>query len=356
MTQKSTESNTPHFRASLNGSYSISLDNLEDWSTMDGTSSATTYSLSDQTKEFTAQKQGLQKPETKHCKKEGKASKGSSKSVSRFAKFGKGNNGGGGSLREGTGGVIKRNSSFSKSFFLSTKFPSSRMSTSMSNISSSGDRSKKCHSPTVSFHAPSAPTSPSRPSLKVTNKMSFGSQNPSLNSSNGSLVSHSEYHSPPTSTPIKEGGPMPSFGSPVVSPITEIKSGSHISRQSSRFQGYRISAFGPGGSLRETKISEHSGLRLPIVKLNSSKSNSNSPVGGPREYPKRFSSMIKGKGHNFAKEEAAYGPDDHVGPRWKLWKQKTCPDLLKTASTDNLFRYVHSSLLKHASLCFVFRL
>lgn len=32
------------------------------------------------------------------------------------------------------------------------------------------------------------------------------------------------------------------------------------------------------------------------------------------------------------------GPPAALGPKWRLFKRRTCPELLKTRSTDNLFR------------------
>ena len=66
----------------------------------------------------------------------------------------------------------------------------------------------------------------------------------------------------------------------------------------------------------------------PIRRVGSS-SATNRSILGPGRYP----------GENFGPRPIR-GPPPFGPTKWKLFKRKTCPDLLKTRSTDNLFRLV----------------
>ena len=225
----------------------------------------------------------------------------------------------------------------------SEKIGNNRMSTSMSNIVAPLDKKFKKSSPTRPNHAPSAPTSPSRSSLRVFTRDKCSTANNSPNSSLNSSTICFETCSPTASTPISDPQNSASVDTPSVSPIRacetkQLKSG--IDDGISRGMGTSLSSSSVGDT--SNKVLPKSNFVLPTLLID--KPLSNEPYSrNARAVPKRIPSMIgtrrfpQGQENAGFQDHAAF-PSGHPGARWKLWKQKTCPDLLKTRSSDNLFR------------------
>lgn len=213
---------------------------------------------------------------------------------------------------------------------LSTKSAYTRMSTSMSNISSKCERKIK-QSPSSTRFAPSAPTSPSK-SLNVT---PCNQQHPyhsgssvtcydSSSSSPRSSVTCLESSPVSASTPVSETSKKPALNFHALSPI-DCTHDTH--------------RWGLHQSLRQDKCAANKSwkteLILPILQIDKPTVVNMTPPRPEITGSRRFASNSCRRSPNL---DNRLSPSSALSPRWKLWKQKTCPDLLKTRSSDNLFR------------------
>ena len=367
----------PRCRAVLNGTYSISLDNLEDWNILDQSAAKQekqtnlkinkckmayfTKSLLHPTKQkdqTVAHKKesdntennvfqvtrnlSRSQKEKQNCKSTGSSSqkKKEKTTVSRYHSlnpliF---------SSASISYGVFSKSSSNSSRSFLSSKRSKNRMSTSMSNIASPDKKNKKSPSPTRTGHPPSAPTSPSR-SLRVFTKEQYSSANNSPNSSLYSSITCFETVTPATSTPVSDSCNVPPIDTPSVSPISDSQGDKcKLNFVGNLYSEMKLSTLiSPGTTDPLEKVNKKPSFVLPTLQIDKPHPSHGTSFGSVRGCPRKFPGVMGNRGYTHGTEKGNLQdqtnfPCGHPGARWKLWKQKTCPDLLKTRSSENLFR------------------